>query len=153
HLDARAVLAGQVLDQLAEVHTLLGQEVKDDPLAAEQVLDIDQLHLELAGGDEAVAGLELAQLGLSEAGRLGLVLLALAAHRLAAVGLGVEAPGPRGRFAQDSAGSQAALGGDDDEAAAGVAGTLGGGELAEEAHGAVSCDVLTRHGIPTKWQS
>ena len=33
-----------VLDQLAEIDALLGQEVEDDPLAAEEVLDVDELH-------------------------------------------------------------------------------------------------------------
>ena len=59
HLDARLVLAGQVLDQLAEIDALLGQEIEDDPLAAEQVLDVHQLHLQCAAARQPLAGFQL----------------------------------------------------------------------------------------------
>ena len=66
HLDARLVLAGQVLDQLAEIDPLFRQEVENDPLAAEQVLDVDQLHLEAALGHKVLASLQLAAFRLAQ---------------------------------------------------------------------------------------
>ena len=56
HLDPGLERAGQVLDQLAEVDPLLGQVVEDHPLAAEDDLDVDQVHLEPSLGDELAAG-------------------------------------------------------------------------------------------------
>ena len=47
HFDPRLKLAGQLPHQLAKIDPVLGQVVDHDPLAAEQVLDVDQLHVEL----------------------------------------------------------------------------------------------------------
>src|SRR5205814_7359259 len=76
HLDARLVLARQVLDQLAEIDALLGEEVEDDALAAEEVLDVHQLHLQAALLHEALAGLQLALLQLVQAPALRAVAVA-----------------------------------------------------------------------------
>jgi hypothetical protein len=57
----------QVLDQLAEVDPLLGQVVEDQPLAAEQRLDVDQVHLQLPPGDEGAAGRHALPLALGQA--------------------------------------------------------------------------------------
>ena len=73
HLDARLILAGQVLDQLAEIDALLGQEIKDDALAAEQVLDIDQFHLQTPLLHETDARLQLAFLDLVQPFALGAI--------------------------------------------------------------------------------
>ncbi len=46
-LDAGVELAGHVAHQLAEVHPSVGPEVEDDLLAAQDVLDLDDAHLQL----------------------------------------------------------------------------------------------------------
>src|SRR5262249_58961918 len=51
-LDARLEVAGEVLNQFAEVDALPGEGVKYDPLAAEEVFDIDQSHLQFTVADE-----------------------------------------------------------------------------------------------------
>ena len=53
HVDALAQLAGEVAHELAEVDALVGREVADALLAAEQVLDGDGLHVQATLGDEA----------------------------------------------------------------------------------------------------
>ena len=59
HLDPRLVSLGQRLDQFAEIDPVLGQVIKDDAFAAEEVFDIDQLHLEPFFLDQVVAPDEL----------------------------------------------------------------------------------------------
>ena len=46
HFDAGVILAGEFVDQFAEVHSMFGQEVEYDPLAAEEVFDGHQFHIE-----------------------------------------------------------------------------------------------------------
>jgi len=41
------ILAGEFVDQVSEVYSMLGQEVEYDPLAAEQVLYGDEFHIQL----------------------------------------------------------------------------------------------------------
>ena len=47
HLDPGAVLSGQTLNQIAEVDSGLGCEIKNYPLAAKQVLHRHQLHFQI----------------------------------------------------------------------------------------------------------
>ena len=47
HFDAGVILVCEFVDQVAEVHSMFGQEVEYDSLAAEQVFDGDQFHIEL----------------------------------------------------------------------------------------------------------
>ncbi len=47
HFDAGVILVGEFVDQFAEVHSMFRQEVKYDPLAAEEVFDGHQFHIEL----------------------------------------------------------------------------------------------------------
>ncbi len=100
HLDARLVLAGQVLDQLAEIDALLGQEVEDDPLAAEQVLDVHQFHLQMALADEALAGRQFVGLDGVQSIQCGLVLVGQPAQDAAVRRLGQQLHGPRVGLAQ-----------------------------------------------------
>src|SRR5262249_60620047 len=109
-LDPGLKLAGQVFDQLAEVHALLGQEVEDDPLAAEQVLDVYQLHLQLARADEAQARLVLLTLQLPDAFDALAVLGRHEAEDLAPRRLGDQPNDLRVRCTQDVADFLAALG-------------------------------------------
>ena len=61
-------LLGQAFDEFAEIDAFVGQEEEDDPLAAEKVLHVDQLHRQLLFGDHVPADfvlflLQFAQLG------------------------------------------------------------------------------------------
>jgi len=64
--DPRLKLAGQELHQFAEVHPFVGQEIKHDALAAEQVFDVDQFHLQAHLADLVAADIVLAVAGLAE---------------------------------------------------------------------------------------
>ena len=46
HLDSRLELRSQQFYKITKIDTLLGQVENHDPFAAEQLLDIDQLHLQ-----------------------------------------------------------------------------------------------------------
>jgi len=52
HVDACLEPRSKVFDQLAEVHALLGREVEDHLIAAEEVLDVDGLHVEFVLADQ-----------------------------------------------------------------------------------------------------
>src|SRR5262249_16681056 len=58
-LNAGLIFASKILDQVAEIHSLFRQEVKNNTLAAEEVFDVDQFHLELALRNEILASKEL----------------------------------------------------------------------------------------------
>src|SRR5438132_1091512 len=70
HFDARFVLARQVLDKFSKIHALLGQEVENDALTAEDVLSIHQLHLQLAFLDNEAAPFQLLALRAAQAFQL-----------------------------------------------------------------------------------
>src|SRR5690242_16080054 len=59
HFDAGLKLASEVLDEIAEVDSFLGEE-EDDAFAAEELLDINELHGKLALLDESPASVQLA---------------------------------------------------------------------------------------------
>ena len=147
HFDAGLEFAGQVLDQLAEIDALLGQEIEDEPFAAEEVLDVDEFHLQLAFVDEIVAaiiGRFFAGLAFEE---LHAILVGHRADDLALGRLLDELDGARRRLAQDLADFQAALGLDDDVLAAAILALGAGFEVAEEAHDAVTDDVVLCYRI------
>ena len=50
-LDAGVELGRQILDQLAEVHAVVGCEVEHQLAAVQRVLGIDQLHFQVMGGN------------------------------------------------------------------------------------------------------
>ena len=54
--DAHLEDAGQIGDEGAEVHPLLGEEAERDLAPAEDDLGVDQLHVEAVLGDEPAAG-------------------------------------------------------------------------------------------------
>ena len=58
HLDPRLKIARQGFDEVAKVDAVLGEVEKDDPFAAEDVLDVDQFHLQPALSDELDAFVE-----------------------------------------------------------------------------------------------
>ena len=57
HFDAGAELAGQVLDEVAEIDAFFGKEVEDKPIAAEEEFDVHELHRHVALLDEVAARL------------------------------------------------------------------------------------------------
>jgi len=52
HLDTRLKLGGESPNQLPKIDPLLGHEEQDDPLAAEDLLAIDDLHVEPVFGGQ-----------------------------------------------------------------------------------------------------
>ncbi len=147
HLDARPVFARQILDQIAEIDALLGQEIKDEPIAAEKLLDIDQFHLQSAFMDEVAAAEE----------RLGLA--SLAGQQLLAVGVIQEANdapfrwllnelhGAWRRVAKDFADLQAALGLDNHLFVASIDRVRRRLEVAEKPHHAMTDDIVHKEFI------
>src|SRR5205807_2087669 len=101
-----------------------------------------------AVGDEALAGVQLAALGLAQLAEGGLVLFVEPADDAALGRLGQEAGGPLARLAEHVADFEAALGAGDDPVSAGVVLLGVGVERPQEAHGAVTNDQLRRHEIP-----
>lgn len=69
HLDPGLERAGEILDQFAKVDPLLRQVIEHHSFAAEDDLDVNQVHLEPATGDELLARLER---DLTRLGELGL---------------------------------------------------------------------------------
>ncbi len=134
----------QVLDQFAEIDAFLGQEVKDDALAAQQVLDVNEFHLQVAAGDKVAAGIHLAALGLAQL-QGGSVLVGQAADNAAMRRLGEQGSGSLAGLAEHVAGLQPAVAADDDAVAAAKGEVAFRLESAEEAHGAVANDLCGRH--------
>src|SRR5262249_45692238 len=137
HLDARLVGAGQVAHQLAEIDALLGQEVKDDALAAKEVLHVHQLHLEPALADKALTDRQFLDLGDLQALQCAPVFLGHAAHNPAVSWFGEQLYGPDAGLTQHLADFEAALSTQHHLLGAVVDLALTRLELAEEAHGAV----------------
>ena len=107
-------------DQLAEIDPAFGQVVDDDPLAAEDVLDVDQLHLQAELGDVLLADVEFALGLLADAAGFELVF---GRHRAEDVPLGRVFQGGDGRvvgLAEHLARLQAAVGLHDDRRRAAV---------------------------------
>ena len=48
-------LAGQVLDQLPEIHPVVGGKIEHQLVAVQRILGVHQLHLQLVGGDALFA--------------------------------------------------------------------------------------------------
>ena len=61
HFDACLKLFGQISDQLAKINTSFGQKVDDDSFAAENSLDIDQLHLQLQRVDASLTDCQVSR--------------------------------------------------------------------------------------------
>src|SRR5262249_19119008 len=142
HLDARLERTGQVLDQFAKVDPLLGQEVKDDPFATKQVLDVDQLHLQAAVSDEALTGLHFAPLRFPQAFQGRAILVGQAADDSAVRRISKELDGSWARRAEHLADLQAAVGADDDVVAAPERRLGVQLERSQETHGAVANNQL-----------
>ena len=51
HFDPRLKFGGQRFHQVAKIDAVFGQVIDDEPLAAEDVLDIDELHRQAEAGD------------------------------------------------------------------------------------------------------
>ena len=113
HFDPRLKLVGERLHEVAKVDAALGQVVDDDPLAAVQVLDVDQLHVEIELLDLALADFVLAPLLLEHLAQLALIVARHLAQDLAL--LGIDQLGDRfvGRFAQHFARFEPAAGAGD----------------------------------------
>src|SRR5205814_806112 len=124
-----------------EIDALLGEEVEDEPFAAEEMLNIDELHLQLAIVNEIVAAM------------VGRILAGLAVQKLNTVGVGNDADnaplgrlfnvlqGARRRLAQYFADLQAALGLDHHVLVAAIDRVRVWLKIPEEAHHAMAYNV------------
>lgn len=59
HVDAGVVFVCQVANEIAEVDAIVGHEVEDDALAAEELLAGDELHGDFSLADELAGEVEL----------------------------------------------------------------------------------------------
>eukprot|EP00913_Durusdinium_trenchii_P008773 g8239.t1 len=66
HLDTCAELLRERFDEISKVDPFLGQIVHDDAFAAEEMLDIDELHLQLVFGDHFPAAFEIGPFRLAD---------------------------------------------------------------------------------------
>ena len=146
HFDARAILAGQVLDQLAEIDALLGQEKEDHPLAAEEMFDVDELHLQLTLLDELLAALQGALFPLAGGAGLGKVFGAHDADDLARRRFSQELNGAGRGLTQDLGHLDAALGTNQHVLTARIRCTRCRLIVAQKAHDAMTDDVI--HLLP-----
>ncbi len=60
HFNPRLELIGQSLHQLAKIDTILRDVVDNNPFAAKQMLEIDQIHRQIQFLDDSTACLKLA---------------------------------------------------------------------------------------------
>ena len=150
-LDPPLKFPGQVFDQLAEVHALFRQEVKDNPLAAEQVLDVHQLHLKLAVFDETAAGLHFLPFGFLEAIQLLTIIRGDEAKNLPVRRLRKQLDDLRLGLREHLSDFLAALAANDDCRPPAVRSLAGRLEFAEKAHHPVANDIFRGHRLNPWW--
>jgi hypothetical protein len=145
HLDASLKFASEIFDQLAKIHALFREKVEDDPLSAEQVLDVDERHLQPAILDKSLADIELAPAVLKDAIQGPSVVLGHSPHD-SAVGRFPD-PGKRLRsgIAENLADFVTAIGVDDYFGAARAGEILACLELTEKAHGTMANNKAIGH--------
>src|SRR5262249_30353309 len=132
HLDPSLIFLGQILYQFAEVNAFLCQEIKDDPLAAKHVFDINELHLQLTLIDESAAVVQRVLLARTNPFELGAVVAVHPALDLPSSRLADQANRPWSRLAQYFTDFKASVRADHNLTAAGVRLLPGGLELSHE---------------------
>ena len=120
HFDPGLQRPLQRLDECPEIDSVFGKVVDHDAFAAEQPLDIDQLHGERQFGDLPFADAEVLFAGQFEPFGLRVVLREHFPKDLAAGGIGELGDGVIGRFAQDISELQSARSAGHDASASAV---------------------------------
>ena len=138
---------GERFDQFAKIDAVLGEVVEHQPFAAEELLDVHELHNELAVGDDLLGLREdsrlLVQHFVAGAFVLGGDAAEDAADRLLAPQV---LAGTIGGITQDFAPFGAAMAFDDDLLATAELLPRLGGEVRQMPHQAKADDVAMRHG-------
>ncbi len=147
HFDTGTIFASQVLDQFAKIDAFLGQKIEDDAFTAEEVLDVHQLHLQVALLDELAATGELGDLLLVDLEGQLVVRDRHGADDLSTGRLAEQCHRPRRRLAQHVAGFLTAVRQQNYGVVALAVGFRARLELAEEAHHTVANNVGGHRGI------